>query len=79
MFNFTDDLCNFHNDEFENNYSDIYLHKLEPNMENKDPCKALLLDFSIKVHGMKFTDKLFHKRDDFPFHIYPMPYLDSTG
>ena len=47
-FRFKDDRCTFSNDEFENNYNDIYPNLLNPEKVNKDICKSSFLDFSIK-------------------------------
>ena len=77
-FWFIDDLCIFNNDEFENNYNDIYANELELKKENDDPSKALFLDLSIEAHDRKFSTKLFNKRDAFPFYINRMPYLDNN-
>lgn len=37
IFGFIDDLCSFNNDEFENNFDDIYPDELELKKENEDP------------------------------------------
>ena len=37
IFRFIDDLCSFNNDEFENNFDDIYPDELELKKENEDP------------------------------------------
>ena len=39
-FTFKDDLCTFSNDDFENNYNDIYPYLLNPEKVNKDLCKS---------------------------------------
>ena len=39
-FTFKDDLCTFSNDDFENNYNDIYPYPLNPEKVNKDLCKS---------------------------------------
>lgn len=46
IFRFIDELCTFINNEFEDNFNDIYLHmtSFEFKKENDDPCKASLLD-----------------------------------
>lgn len=44
------DLCYLNNDEFKNNYNDIYPSWLESKKQNEDSSKALLLKLSIKVH-----------------------------
>ena len=36
IFSFIDDLCTFHNDEFENNYNDIYPDELELKNKKED-------------------------------------------
>ena len=64
---FIDDLCTFNNNEFENNYKDIYPDELELKKENEDPCKASFFDLSIEVHDSKFTTELFDKGMLFPF------------
>ena len=43
---FTDDLCAFNDDEFENNYNDIYPNELEVKKEKEYPCKVLFEPFS---------------------------------
>ena len=78
IFRFIDNLCNFNNDEFENNYNDIYCDELELKREDKDPCKVSFLDLPIEPHNIKFTTELFDKRNVFPFYINRMPYLDSN-
>ena len=50
IFNFKNDLCYLNNDEFKNNYNDIYPSWLESKKQNEDSSKALLLKLSIKVH-----------------------------
>ena len=40
--------------------------------------KSLFCFFQLEPHDMKFTTKLFHKRNVFPFHINHMPYLNSS-
>ena len=47
VFSFIDDLCTFNNDEFENNYNDLYPDELELKKENEDSYKASVLDLSI--------------------------------
>ena len=37
IFRFTDDLCDFNNDEFENNSNDIYTDELELKKQIEDP------------------------------------------
>ena len=39
-----DNLCTFNNDEFENNYNDIYPDELALKKENEDPCITSFLD-----------------------------------
>ena len=51
IFSIIDDLCNFIHDEFENNYSDIFLDLLE--LKKETPCKASDLDLSIEIHDKK--------------------------
>ena len=46
-FKFIDDFCTLINDEFENDFVDIYADDLELNNENEDSCKASLLGTSI--------------------------------
>ena len=75
---FIDDLCTFNNNEFENNYKDIYPDELELKKENEDPCKASFFDLSIEVHDSKFTTELFDKRDAFSFYINCMLYFDGN-
>ena len=59
------DLRTFNDDEFENDYNDIYPGELELKKENEDPCKASFLDLSIVVYDRKFKKNLFDKRDAF--------------
>ena len=40
IFRFLDDLHTFNNNEFENNYNDIYPSELELKKKNEDPCKV---------------------------------------
>ena len=49
-FTFKDDLCTFSNDDFENNYNDIYPYLLNPEKVNKDLCKSSFFYFSIEVY-----------------------------
>ena len=61
-----DDFCTLINDEFENDFGDIYAGDLELNKENEDSCKASLWGPSIELHDKKFTTELFVT---FPFYI----------
>ena len=49
-FTFKDDLCTFSNDDFENNFNDIYAYLLNPEKVNKDLCKSSFFYFSIEVY-----------------------------
>ena len=77
-FRFIDDLRIFKNNEFENNYDNVYFDELELKNENKDPCKVSFLDLSIELHDKKFTADLFDKRDAFPIYINRIPWLDNN-
>ena len=44
-FTFKDDLCTFSNDDFENNYNDIYPYLLSPEKVNIDLCKSSFFFF----------------------------------
>ena len=41
IITFTDYLCAFNKDKFENNYNDIYPDELKFKMENRNPYKSL--------------------------------------
>ena len=61
------------NDNFKNNYSDIYLDELKLKKENKVSCKALFLnnlcnDLAI-ICDRKFRTKLGNQKGVFPFYI----------
>ena len=78
IFRFTNGLCTFNNDEFENNYNKIYPDELQVKKENADSCNASFFDLAIEVNDRKFTTDLFNKRDAFPFYSNHMPDLDSN-
>ena len=48
-FRIIDDLCTVNNNEFENNYNDVYHAELELKKENEDPCKALSFKFITNI------------------------------
>ena len=73
FFSFIDDLCLFSNEEFENKYN-IYPDKFGLKKKNECTCKTLFLDLQTEVRDRRFTNKLFDKRDAFPFNINKMPY-----
>jgi len=78
-FRFIDDLCALNdNNEFENNFKQIYPEELELKKKNVDPHEASFLDLKIKINNRSFSTKLFDKRDSFPFYINRMPFLDSN-
>ena len=65
-FTFKDDLCTFSNDDFENNYNDIYPYLLSPEKVNIDLCKSsFFFYFSIEVYYWKFITSM--KKMSFPF------------
>lgn len=74
IFRLIDDLCTFNNDEFGNNYIDVYLDEV---MKENDPYKSLFLDFSIKARGRKYTTELINKTY-LPFYIDCVSYFDSS-
>ena len=78
IFRFLDELCLFNNNEFQNNYNDIYPNELKLKKKNDGHCKALFLDLSIEVHNKKFTTNLFDKIGTFFFYIDSIPYLKSN-
>ena len=68
------------NNNFENNYSDIYFDEQESKglRENEDPCKSSFLNLPIEAHSRKFSIELLDKRDVFPIYINHISYLDSN-
>ena len=54
FFTFVSRLCSLNNDEFGNNYNDIYLDELELKKENDDPCKVMFFDLLVEAHGTKY-------------------------
>ena len=76
FFGFTDDLCTFNNNKFENNCHDIYPNELEIKNKKEDCCKASILKLSIEVYKRKFTTKLFDEGYTSPFCSNQKPYLD---
>ena len=79
IFRFTDDLCFFNSDEFENNCKNIYPNELEFKKESEDPwCISSFLNHLMEVHDRKFTAKLFDQRNTLPIYINHMPYLDRN-
>lgn len=48
-----DDLCTCNNEEFENNFKDIYPDELKPKKVNEDPCKVSFFEFSIEVNDKR--------------------------
>ena len=62
LFRFINDLCTFSNNEFENNYSDIYPDELELKKENKDFCKS-----SLKSMKRNLPLRCLIKKMPFPF------------
>ena len=71
-------MCPFSNEEFENKYN-IYPDKLGLKKKNECTCKTLFLDLQTEVRDRRFTNKLFDKRDAFPFNINKMPYTYSNS
>ena len=66
------------NNEFENCFKEIYPSELELKKENIGYTSGSFLDLMITIEDQKFTTKLYDKRDDFPFAIVRMPYVDSN-
>ena len=58
-------------------YSDIYPEELELKVEHSGT-HASFLSLDITIIEDMFVYKLFDKRDDFPFSIVRMPYIDSN-
>ena len=79
IFRFIDDLVAINdNNEFENCFKEIYPSELELKKENIGYTSGSFLDLMITIEDQKFTTKLYDKRDDFPFAIVRMPYVDSN-
>ena len=75
-FTFKDDLCTFSNDDFENNYNDIYPYLLRPekvNMIFVNSLFFLFFNWSLLLKIYNFDEK-----DVFPLYINSVPYLDSN-
>ena len=66
------------NNEFENCYKEIYPPELELKKENVGYTSGSFLDLMICIENNKFNTNLYDKRDDFPFSVVRMPYLDSN-
>ena len=79
-FRFIDDLIAINDGGlFENNYMDIYPEELELKKENKEDRDATFLDLNIHINDKNnFNISLFDKRDEFPFSIVRMPFLESN-
>ena len=75
---FIDDLCALNDGGLlERVYRDIYPEELELKKEHSGHHGTFLnLDITIKEN--KFIYKLYDKRDDFPFSIVRMPFMDSN-
>ena len=79
VFRFIDDLVAINdNGEFERCYSEIYPPELELGKENIGYNQGTFLDLKIEIREEKFVISLYDKRDNFPFSIVRMPYLDSN-
>ena len=79
IFRFIDDLVAINdNGEFERCYSEIYPPELELGKKNVGYNQGTFLDLKIEIREEKFLISLYDKRDNFPFSIVRMPYLDSN-
>lgn len=67
IFRFIDNPCTSNNNQFENNYQDIYPDELELEKENEYPCTALFVQLSIKVYARQFTTSCLQKGMTFTF------------
>ena len=70
IFRFIDELCALINDEFKNNFNDIYAHAMSLNSRRRMMIlvKPRFRTFSIDVHDRKFTLSYLIKRDAFSYH-----------
>ena len=79
MFRFIDDLAAINDGgEFENSFHEIYPPELELKKENIGNTEGSFLDLFLEIEDNKFSMNLYDKRDDFPFSIVRMPYLNSN-
>jgi hypothetical protein len=79
-FRYIDDLIAINNNnEFEENWKDIYPPALVLKKENPDGNRsATFLDMEISISNNKFEYKLYDKRNAFPFKIVRFPYRSSN-
>lgn len=70
IFRFIDELCALINDEFKNNFNDIYAHAMSLNSRRRMMIfvKPRFRTFSIDDHDRKFTLSYLIKRDAFSYH-----------
>ena len=70
IFRFINELCILINDEFKNNFNDIYTHVMSLNSRMKMMIlvKPRFWSFSIDVHDRKFTLSYLIKRHAFSYH-----------
>ena len=69
IFRFIDDLCTFNNDEFENNYDNIFPDELE--------LKNLVISIEVKKWNLPLS-RLIRDMPFLPFYINRMSYCDSN-
>ena len=75
---FIDDLCALNDgNQFERVHRDIYPEELELKKEHSGN-HGTFLNLDITIEDGRFVYKLYDKRDDFPFSIVRMPFIDSN-
>ena len=79
-FRYIDDLIAVNNNnEFENNWREIYPAELELTKESPDGNRSsTFMDLSVTIINNRFEYKLYDKRNAFPFKIVRFPYRSSN-
>ena len=78
-YRYTNDLFNFNDKKFPDNFSEIYPSQLTAGKANKSDPLASYLDLTFMIDsGGRLSTRLYDKHNDFDFHIVNFPFFSSN-